>query len=488
MIDEKLLAALSNYLSDSNRYASKSDSRLEDAGYLESIEGKPRCEKCGEDIAGSAESKVEDMETLVCKQGHEFEFPAGGNVWYKLLGSRVLEDACDTIRLTPTNIERNYPGYVIAETERDLRIALVCDGANFERILDGLFVDALKNHRVNVLLIPDEFDGDAYETAMKYPLGPLAPTFPVSMLANPEAVADTIESSRLSLERAEYALEEGGWEDGDLQRNLEQNPRLIESELSYCRVFRETRYSGRLGDRLEEVCKAAFSVMDFGLDPAFGGTNDLFENVTDIAFLMPKSTRLKEDGGRILGITDTKSASETHLGTEDIAKKHANYLRQASAPVFDGVHIAHIFVVFSMKGLESNEIDWYDAIEREYRGENDASMVVLYADALAQMVNAHLSMAQRNELNTSIGGGITDAFRLFFNYRLFKRQLGSEIRKMTRVDSDFLSDDEADYQREYFGRERLLVVTKEMVDARFYEVTDDDELSDMLSQYPSDRW
>ncbi|WP_276247550.1 hypothetical protein [Haladaptatus sp. YSMS36] len=487
-MNKKLLAALSNYLRDSNLYASQSNSRLEDAGYLESFKRKPQCERCGQDIAGSAESEVEGMETFVCKGGHEFEFPSGGNVWYKLDGERVLEDACATIGLTPVSTTTNYPGYAIAETERGVRIALVCDGANYERILDGLFVDAIKNHRVNALLIPDAFDGDAYEVAMKYPLGPLAPTFPLSMLTNPGAVEDTIESSRLSFERSQYALREGGWEEEDLHQHLEQNPRLIEAELSYCRVFRETEYSGRLGDRLEEVCKAAFSLMDFGLDPAFGGTTDLFENVTDIAFLIPKSTRLKEDGGRILGITDTKSGSETHLGTEEIAKKHANYLRQASAPVFDGIHIAHIFVVFSMKGLESNEIDWYDAIERKYRGENDATMVVLYADALAQMVNAHLSMAQRNELNTSIGGGITDAFRPFFNYRLFKRRLGSDIRYMTRVDNDSPSDDEKDYQREYFSRERLLVVTKEMLDKRYYEATDDDEITEMLSQYPSDRW
>jgi hypothetical protein len=118
--------------------------------------------------------------------------------------------------------------------------------------------------------------------------------------------------------------------------------------------------------------------------------------------LIPPSTQLKEDSGRTLGIADTKSASETHLGTEAIAKKHANYLRQASHPYFDNTHVAHIFVVFSMKGLQSNEIAWYDAIEKKYRGENDATMVVLYADALAQMVNFHLSMAQRNELNTSI--------------------------------------------------------------------------------------
>ena len=487
-MNKKLLTEISRYLRDSNRYSSESNQLLDDAGYLESFEGKPRCEECSGDISGRANSENEGMVTLVCKNGHEFEVPAGGDIKYKLRGDRVLEDACATIGLGLTDVRTQYPKYVIGETDGNVRVAFVCDGTNYESILDELFVDAIKNHRVNALFIPDTFDGVAYETAMKYPLGALAPTFPLSMLTNPDAVRDIIDSASLSHTRSEYALREGGWQDGDLQRNLEQNPRLIQSELHYGRVFRETEYSGRLGDRLEEVCKAAFSVMDFALDPAVGGTNDLFENVTDIAFLIPPSTRLKEDGGRIFGITDTKSSSETHLRTENIARKHANYLRQASHPFFDDVHIAHIFVVFSMKGLESNEIEWYDEIERRYRGENDATMVVLYADALAQMVDFHLSMAQRNELNTSIGGGITDVVRPFFNFRLFKRHLGSEIKSITRVDSDSPSEGESNYAREYFSRERLLVVTKEMVDAWFYEVVDDDEIADILSQYPSDRW
>lgn len=486
-MNEKILSELSNYLADGNRYSSNPNPCLEDAGYLESFSGKPRCEVCEEEIAESIESDIEGMVTLVCKNGHDFSYPDDENTRYRLLGDTVLKDVCSEIGVNPIKLSNQYPEYVIADTDDAVRVALVCDGANYENILDDLFVDAIKSHRVNALLIPDAFDGDAYEVAKKYPLGPVAPTFPLSMLTNSGAITNTIEGSKMSLERSEDALSEGGWEDTDLHQNLEQNPRLIESELYYCRIFRETQYSGRLGNRLEEVCKAAFASMDFSLDPQFGGTSDLFENVTDIAFLTPKSTRLKEDGGQIFGITDTKSGSETHLGTEDIAQKHANYLRQASHPFFENNHIAHIFVVFSMKGLESNEIDWYDAIEKKYRGENDATMVVLYADALAQMVNAHFSMAQRNEINTSIGN-ITDAFRPFFNYHLFKRNLDPDVRQMTRVDGNKLSEDEEDYQREYYSRERLLVVTKEMVNARYYNVVENDEISDILSHYPSDRW
>jgi hypothetical protein len=487
MIDSELISALSQYLRENHRYSSESNSVLADAGYLESFEGKPRCERCGSEISGSVFSDVEGMVTLVCKGGHDFDVPEASNVRYRLVDERVLDDVCCWLGLDCVNVS-TAPKYAIGETDQEVRVALVCRGANYEGVLDELFVDALKNHRVNAILIPDAFEGTAYDVAMKYPLGQLAPTFPLSMLSNPDAVRETVESARISLERSEYALEQGGWDTEDLHRNLEQNPRLIESELSYCRVFRETQYSGRLGDRLEEVCKAAFASMDFGLDPEAGGADDLFENVTDLAFLIPPSTQLKEDGGRIFGIADTKSASETHLGTEAIAKKHANYLRQASHPYFDNTHVAHIFVVFSMKGLQSNEIAWYDAIEKKYRGENDATMVVLYADALAQMVNFHLSMAQRNELNTSIGGGVTDAFRPFFNFRLFKRLLSSEIREMTRVDGESVTEDEEEYRREYFGRERLLVVTKEMVDARFREVLENDEIADILDTYPSERW
>lgn len=59
---------------------------------------------------------------------------------------------------------------------------------------------------------------------------------------------------------------------------------------------------------------------------------------------------------------------------------------------------------------------------------------------------------------------------------------------MTRVDGESVTEDEEEYRREYFGRERLLVVTKEMVDARFREVLENDEIADILDTYPSERW
>jgi len=59
---------------------------------------------------------------------------------------------------------------------------------------------------------------------------------------------------------------------------------------------------------------------------------------------------------------------------------------------------------------------------------------------------------------------------------------------MTRVDGESITEDEEEYRREYFSRERLLVVTKEMVDARFREVLENDEIADILDTYPSERW
>ena len=66
--------------------------------------------------------------------------------------------------------------------------------------------------------------------------------------------------------------------------------------------------------------------------------------------------------------------------------------------------------------------------------------------------------------------------------------MSSEIREMTRVDGESITEDEEEYRREYFSRERLLVVTKEMVDARFREVLENDEIADILDTYPSERW
>jgi len=137
--------------------------------------------------------------------------------------------------------------------------------------------------------------------------------------------------------------------------------------------------------------------------------------------------------------------------------------------------------------LSANEIDWYDAIEQEYRGGLDATMVVLYADALAQMIDAHVSVAQRNELNLAVGD-ITDAVRPFFNYRAFRDSLDNGIKTMTRVDDENPNKNEQKYRDDYLQRERLLVVTREMVDKRLRNVVENyDEIEHRLSRYPTSR-
>lgn len=132
-----------------------------------------------------------------------------------------------------------------------------------------------------------------------------------------------------------------------------------------------------------------------------------------------------------------------------------------------------IDLVLDMKGHAANEIDWYEDIEAAYHGKDvsDITMVVLYADALAQMVDMHLSVTQRNQANLSVGD-LRDVFRPFFNYRGFKHSLDLDIQNITRLDGRDLSNSGERY-RERYRNERLLVVTQEMVDKHYRRKIDE---------------
>lgn len=483
-----LFNGLSDFLDNASIFGSETDvpTVLKDnPRYLEEKEVSTSCKDCGEPIVDRFPEGEET--TVICKNGCEDTVSTSEIHRYQLRLEPVLTDICEILGYVPKQIgTKPLPNYGYATLEDDIRVALICDMSSYEGSLDELFVDALKNQKVNTVLTPEKLEGRTREIVAKYPVGNLAPVIPLSMLSKPDPVRNMIESAKLSQKRSEFMLKASGLAETDLYRNLNQNPRQIIGELDYTRVFRETEYSGLIGERLEKVCKAGFASIDFTLDFEFGGKDQPHKNIGDIAFIVSPKEELKH-GDRILGIVDTKSGSDTNLKKERIKNKHIEYLRQAREFRHDA-HIAHIFVVFSMKGLAANEIDWYDAIEREYRGPLDATMVVLYADALAQMIDAHVSVAQRNELNLAVGN-ITDAIRPFFNYRSFRDSLDSEIRTMTRVDDEDSSEGERKYRDEYFQRERLLVVTRDMVDQRLQNVVENyDEIVHRLSRYPASRY
>lgn len=481
-MDSNLLTDLSDFLSDGGVFTT-TPALPED--YLTEIDYTPSCDHCGA-LMERIETPRGDLMVCHGQDSHEREITPEDTAQYRLETDYLLQEICDTIGLNSRKLtDTHLPGYVHADTESGVRVVLVCDPQYYDETLDAVFSDSVKNQRINVVFSPIKLEGETWERAINYPLGSLAPPFTLDMLSEPDVVRELIESAQYTQERSELALSLQGMDEG-LHEILNQNPRLIQSELAYTRIFRETSFSGRLGDRLETVTKAALMTLDIPLIPTFGGTSGV--NETDIAARVPEASR--RSGDPVLALVDSKSNAEADIGREEIVQKHANYLRQSNAPTFDDYHTAHVFVVPSMKGSVANEIEWYDAIRDEVRAEvydANTTMVVLFTSALAQMVDAHLSVAQRNQLNLSVED-LSDVLYPFFNHRRFKSQIPLEVREMTRKDAAQPTENEEEYISEYRQREQLLVVTPEMVDTYLRMVMDDADLDFVeheLRAYPS---
>jgi hypothetical protein len=233
--------------------------------------------------------------------------------------------------------------------------------------------------------------------------------------------------------------------------------------------------------------------MDMPLQPWFGGKSS--ENITDIATKLPSAESFSPSSP-VLALVDTKSGSAPNLSDEQIVQKHAEYLQQANQIAFEGWHIAHMFIVYRMAGKSANELDWYDAIQNamqpshQYSG--NTTMVVLFAGALAHLVAAQLSVAQRNQLNLSISN-LRDSLHALFNWREFRDRVPERVQDMTRVDTEDESDlskADREYAKEYHKREQLLVITPEMVDVYLREIMTDEDynlVGSDLSKYPS-KW
>lgn len=486
-LTESTLTGLSKFITDDGIFGDEQsipELLADHDEYFDDRKRKQRCIVCGGEIRSRLDR--DGGKQVVCENGDDYFVPANKTFTYRLQLRPVLVDICETIGYENVAVEtEDLPAYAYAEVDDDCRICLACDTQNYEETLDKLFVQAVKNQRVNAVLTPHGVEGKTWETASKYPLGSFAPTFPLEMLTDPKPAYELIEAARLNQDRLDHFQEQREWNSGELYKFWNQNPRQIQTGLQYSRVFRETTYSGNLPDRFEDVCKAAFATMDYALDIESGGTTQRGGNVPDIEFRIPSSPWINGYDETVFGVVDAKSAAEADIKDEDIPNKHLSYIRQTDVPVNEGDHLAHIFVVFSLKGLDANEIDWFDALEAEVGSDMEFTMTVLKASALSQMVGAHLSVSQRNEMNLAMEQ-VSDVFRPFFQHRLFRNFVDEEIQTMTRVDSDDPTSDEQQYMDRYQNRGELIVVTKEMVDQRIRNVVEDYSMvEDQLSYSPN---
>lgn len=465
-----------------------SDQLATQTDYIERQDTHNTCRRCGADVT---RHQLGDEVEITCHNrpnDHSYRLDPGQVYSHRLNPDAVLRDIAIELGFDePTGRVDQNPEYAVVPVTKNVRVALLLRPQRHESVIDVLFADAVKNGRVNALFTPAEFADVEWGSVLRKPLAGAAPVFPLELLPeSADEIRRQIASAAVARQRQELTLPS---DDSDLVRNLNQNPRATQFELEYAPLFRaaDTPDSGRLSDRLEDVCTTGFELLDFSTAAEEFGTDNRGENLSDILFTVTNDSRYpkKRGGGKILGIVDAKSNAEADIGREQIVEKHAEYLQQANTNAFDDYHIAHVFVVLSMKGYGANEVDWYDAIEANFHGENvdDITMVVLYADALAHMLDIHLSATQRNEANLSVGD-LRDVFRPFFNYRAFKRGVDDDVSDITRVDDRDPNAYEEGYRDEYHKRERLLVVTREMVDKHFRRTIDDhDMVGGLLSRY-----
>ncbi|WP_232688483.1 hypothetical protein [Halobacterium zhouii] len=484
MLTEGQLDSLSEFIIDNNGiFASTVPDALESRGDLyETVDTSDKCHHCGE---GIIDSVVLDGEELAVCEGDCDPFPYQESGRYKLDIPAVFAAFCDALRhhVTKEDIDiEPMPLYAQANLDGPLRVNLICNTDKLQEAVEKLFGDAVRNSRVNAIFAPRAVLEEIHELAAEYPVANFTPAFSIPMLAEPDAITEIIENAVSQRERSNDAIARSDIKDEDLAETIENNPGAIRTELAYARVRREASLSpNTLGNYFESVCHAAL----MNLDIATKALGDSGENIADLAFKFPRNSG-RMHGEEILGIVDTKSNGEKNLSEEKIADKHREYIWQATADRFKDAHVAHVFVVFDMAGLDANEVDWYRLIREEYRDAGvDGTMVVLYASALSQMVHIAQSALQTNELNLSTDG-IHEVFRPFFHSGEFHHAIDEEVRRITRVEPS--SADKETYIERYRECENLIVVLPEMVERRYDNLINSDMAGDdeaALDRYPN---
>lgn len=485
MLTEAHLNSISEFIADSNGvFAATMPEALESRTDLYEVVDTPdNCPQCGAAIIG--DSVVLDGDELAVCEGDCDPFPSPETGQYKLDPASVLAACCASLdySVSEATVDTDaMPLYAQATLDGPLRMNLICTTSQLQTAVEKLFADAVRNSRVNALLAPEAVLEEIHELAAEYPVANFTPPFSIPMLAEPDVITDIIENAVRQRERSNDVIARSDIVDKSLAETIENNPGAIRTELAYARVRREAALSpNTLGNYFESVCHAAL----MNLDIATKGLGESGANIADLAFKFPRNSD-RMHGEEILGIVDTKSNSEKNLSEEKIADKHREYIWQATADRFKDAHVAHVFVVFDMAGLDANEVDWYRLIQEEYRDAGvDGTMVVLYASALSQMVHIAQSALQMNEVNLATDG-IHEVFRPFFNAHEFHHAVEDEVRQMTRVDSDDAAKET--YIDRYRECENLIVVLPEMVAQRYANLTKSERTGDdeaALDRYPT---
>ena len=408
----------------------------------------------------------DESRRFICHNGCDETRPAEEFVQYRFDPNSTLEDICNSLGLSPSATSDNdLPKYVTRQTEEDIEVCLIGNPHQYSATVEELIKRAIKHQRALVILTPAESIEGIIDVARYYPLGSLVCPLPLSILTNESKAKSLVSNASSARKRVKSILADQGLDFTGTIDQLGQNPSLIEASLTYMQVIREEgKKSKGLGAEFEEVCKAAFASLGVATELSFGGTTARGEKLPDIALALDADPTPSDEYNKALGLVDAKSGKTARFSSEKIAGKHTDYLKTARRlETYRNWHLCHIFVVFDIDGYK--DIDWFDQIRDSYDGYDDnVTMVILYADALQELVAAHRNPIEKNELKRS-HDYLSRVLRPLFDHHVHDADwIPADLESITRVSQEEPTKREQQYINDYYRRPQLLVVTPEMVD------------------------
>lgn len=418
-----------------------------------SVSGPGKCPDPGCDAFCRTEIE-EDALRVKCLQNasHNTTLDRSEYTRYRISFQTVLDALANCIGTDITNYSEALPRYVQGDTADGVHLCLIVSPNDYESTVESICREAVEDSRPTLLITPTENTERIHEIQSLFAAGHLVTASPIRMFTEPGIIRESV-SAMLSREffRASTAEQQVASDTHEVVDRLVSNPSYTIAELNQMRMLRVSKQIPKgSGTRLEKVSEAALSHL-FATYPDAGGEDDSGSKLPDILFRIPSIPKA-EQHDEILGIADSKSGKTGNFGSEKVDEKHPRYLQRArrDGPASD-MH-AHVFVVLGFDGQK--EIDFYDKMATHYR--EDEYMVIVTAEALATMLVARFTYPVHNKIQLQ-----RNDFRSIL-YPLFHRDWFNDDEHLAeRTRSVGANQDE--YDVEYYSREGLLILTREIV-------------------------
>lgn len=433
---------------------------------FKSKQRKPKsCDECDGDI------KIYDEDDsrfdVVCEScGEDYSVKKDEYKRFKMDYSNLLSQVFGLLEYEVSKIDsKKAPKYVYGESESNLSIYLIIEPAEYERTVQEIIFRAIQKDNPALLITPKEGISDILEIQSVFSGDSLVYTVPFTHLDNPKRVTDRIESMEQIQDLEQSVMENLEAEDKSIIDRINSNPRYILTELNHIRLLRENKeIKQNDGDRLENIAESVFSHI-FTTLPEEGGGDDLFENVPDNIFYIPeKDYDAQGEYESILGIVDTKSGAQANFSDES-AKKHEKYIKPTRKQSIPSENVAHTFAVLDISG--SQDISFFDEMDENYK--DNEYMVILTADAIQMIMAAYLSHTVSNELKLVHKDFSKALYPLFHNETFRERDISNIPRDLPPQKLKDMTPEE--YKEEYLKREKLMVITQEVVKKHFEDIS-----------------